>query len=216
VGKGSKDRLAHGAGINDVDYVVQERVTIGYVNGKQRQEIVWVCPYYAKWYDVLRRCYSRSFQDKYPTYVGCSVDPDWLYLSNFIKWVDSQPNRDWQNCHIDKDFLIEGNKHYGPSTCVFISGSLNNFIVNRVNYRGDNLLGVCQYKNSGKFKADCSDPFKVKGRGLGSFSTALEAHKAWQARKHEYALQLADLQSDERVAEVLRTKYAPDKDWTNR
>jgi hypothetical protein len=57
---------------------------------------------------------------------------------------------------------------------------------------------------------------KIKSRHIGYFKTELEAHKAWQARKHEYALQLADLQSDERVAEVLRTKYAPDKDWTNR
>ena len=66
------------------------------------------------------------------------------------------------------------------------------------------------------YRAYCNNPFKDKKLHLGSFITELEAHKAWQAKKHEYALQLADLQEDPRVADALRQRYAPYKDWTNR
>lgn len=51
---------------------------------------------------------------------------------------------------------------------------------------------------------------------MGVFPTELEAHLTWQARKHELSCMLADLQTDERIATVLRERYAPDKDWTNR
>jgi hypothetical protein len=216
VGKKSKDRLMHGVGINDVDYVVRENKTIGYINGKQKQITVWLCPYYLKWSDALRRCYSEKYQAKSPTYVGCSVDPDWLYLSNFIKWVDSQPNRDWQNCQLDKDLLVEDNKHYSPDTCVFISKGLNVFIVDRGAARGKYLIGVSWHKAAGKFVAQCNNPFKTRAHYIGCFNTELEAHKAWQERKHLYACQLAELQSDHRVANALRTRYSPDKDWTKR
>jgi hypothetical protein len=208
-----KVKILRGVGINDVNYIVKKSVTIGHGNKKRKQVLVWVCPYYQKWHNMLVRCYCKKYQARHPTYIDCSVDPDWLYLSNFIKWVDSQPNRDWQNCSLDKDFLSEGNKHYSPDTCVFISKNLNPFIINRCADRAEYLLGVCLHKPTGKFRAGCSDPFKVNSGHVGLFNTELEAHLAWQAKKHEYACQLADLQSDERVAEVLRTKYAPDKDW---
>jgi len=42
----------------------------------------------------------------------------------------------------------------------------------------------------------------------------LDAHLAWKQQKHEYACLLADLQEDSRVADALRQRYAPDKDWT--
>ena len=203
----------YGAGVNDIDYVTQVYKTDSN-SGKGEQ--VEIYRHYSKWAGMLTRCYDKKFLAINPTYIGCTVDPDWLYLSNFIKWVENQPNRDWRNCQLDKDILVEGNKHYSPSTCVFISRSVNNFIVSRGADRGAYLIGVCWHKDRNKYLAQCRNPFKVNTQHVGYFNTELEAHKAWQARKHEYALQLADLQSDIRVAEVLRTKYAPDKDWTTR
>jgi hypothetical protein len=156
----------------------------------------------------------------YPTYKGCTVCNEWKYFSNFIKWVDSQPNRDWQNCAPDKDFLVVGNKHYSPDTVIYIPRSLNVFITDRSNNRGHLMLGVTDKSyNSSKspFEAKCNNPFTeggYVGRYLGVFATELQAHKAWQAKKHEYACQLADLQQDPRVAKALRERYAPDKDWT--
>lgn len=207
-----KNKLVFGWGINDVDYPVTRE---GVVDGKRKK--VWTCPYYVKWCNILKRCLCLKFQEKHPTYKGCTVTEEWKHLSDFIKWVDSQPNKDWVTCEADKDFLSVGNKHYSPETAVFVSRKVNSFITDCGRARGDCMVGVSYRHNRKKnpYLSQCRNPFNKKGRGhISYYPTELEAHLAWQAKKHEYALQLADSQSDERVAKVLRELYAPDKDWT--
>jgi len=212
--KPKKSKLVYGWGINDADY----RIGItNKVNGKS--VFVWRCPYYTKWVDILKRCHDPKEQARNPTYIGCTVCEEWKYLSNFIKWVDSQPNRDWQNCEPDKDLLINGNKIYSPATVVFITKNLNGFLTTSLNNRGEFMLGVYYHKRDQAYRAQCNNPMsdsKSDGRHIGNFKTEIEAHKAWQAKKHKYACQLADLQEDNRVAKALRERYAPDKDWTDR
>lgn len=208
----NKNKLVCGWGINDVDYNVHRTEVI---NGKPK--IVWTCPYYRKWKGIITRCFCPKYQARQPTYKGCTISDEWQRLSDFIKWVDNQPNRDWQNCEPDKDFLFVGNKHYSPETVVFVSGKVNGFITACVETKSKFMIGVC---DSGKrckskpYMAQCRNPFTGKGKTLGYFSTEIEAHKAWQAYKHEMACLLADLQSDPRVSKALRQRYAPDKDWT--
>lgn len=207
-----KNKLIHGWAVNDVDYEVTRTEV---VNGKKK--IVWVCPYYKKWKDILKRCLCPKFQTKRPTYKGCTVTDEWKHLSDFIKWVDSQPNRDWMNCESDKDFLFEGNKHYGPETVVFVPKKVNIFITDRGKARGDCMIGVCYKPYDSKknpYQAYCCNPFIGGQKYLGCYPTEIEAHLAWQAKKHEYACRLAALQTDERIAKVLRERYTPDKDWT--
>ncbi|QCQ61849.1 putative DNA binding protein [Rheinheimera phage vB_RspM_Barba19A] len=202
--------LVYGVGRNDAEYDVYRTEV---VNGKQK--VVWRCPYYQKWIGILERCLCPKKQARNPTYKGCTVTEDWRYLSNFIKWVDSQHNKDWQNCEPDKDFLSVGNKHYSPDTVVFVPRKVNNFIIDSINKRGDYMIGVSCEPRSKKnpYLAQCSNPFGGSRR-VGLFPTELEAHLAWQTKKHTYACLLADLQTDERVASRLREMYAPDKDWT--
>ena len=78
-----KPKLVYGVGINDADYVVQKKETVGYVNGVRKQKIVWECPYYRVWKGMLKRCYSPELQERQPTYKGCSVSKEWLTFSNF-------------------------------------------------------------------------------------------------------------------------------------
>ena len=61
------------------------------------------------------------------------------------------------------------------------------------------------------YRVECSNPFTGKQEYIGLFATELEAHKAWQAKKHEYACLLADMQTDERIASLTRD-VCPDKD----
>lgn len=204
-----------GFGINDVNYVVQKNEELPKVNGKRKRETVWVCPYYRKWKTMLQRCYNKSYLERQPTYQGCKVCEEWRYLSNFIEWVDCQPNKEWQKCHLDKDFLINGNKVYSPETAVFVSSVVNSFILDGSKYRGECMIGVYYRPDRKKpYYAQCKNPFTNKTEYLGLFSTELVANKAWQERKHYHALQLADLQSDPRIAKILRERYSPDKDWT--
>ena len=190
-------RKVYGVGINDADYVTQKNAVVG---GKRKQE--WRCPYYSVWHDMLKRCYSESFHKKQPTYIGCTVAEEWKIFSNFRSWMEAQ---DWQDNQLDKDLLIEGNKEYSPSRCVFLPHLINSFMIDRGVYRGDLPIGVS--RDGGKYTAYCSNPFTKKNEYLGLFSCPEEAHLAWRVKKAEHARRLAEEQADERVKKALLKRY---------
>lgn len=189
-------KLAYGVGINDSDYEVQFTI-----NGKRVS-----CPYHMKWRNMLQRCYSENYHVTNPTYVGCEVSEEWKTFSNFKAWMEGQ---EWINRQLDKDILFPNNKLYSSETCVFISQSVNKFLVDRKNGRGEYMLGVDWHKRDNKFRARCNDEDN-KNVHLGLFDTEIEAHLAWKAYKHKLACKLADEQDDPRVAEALRKRFAPD------
>lgn len=199
-------KLVYGVGINDADYIVQVKVTVSAKGEKVRQKRVWTCPFYVKWTNMLVRCYSDKYQQKYPTYVGCIVCEDWLVFSNFKHWMVKQ---DYVGNQLDKDILFKDNKIYSPETCTFISSALNTFLTDRISKRGNHPLGV-SLKGAGKYQAQCNN-----GRGgniyLGIYYTPEEAHEAWRAYKHSLAVELAKQQTDPRVAEALVVRYAKEE-----
>ena len=190
----------HGVGINDSGYVVQKKETIRGIDGKWKQRLVWVCPYYRAWQNMLGRAYSKSFQEKQPTYIGCSVSEEWKTFSNFRKWMLAQ---DWEGKQLDKDLLVEGNKVYSEETCVFVSRAVNNFMIDSDAERGEWLIGVVWHKRANKFQAQVQNPVTKKQEHLGLFVNEIEAHNAWLKRKLELAHLLAAEQTDERVAKAL-------------
>jgi hypothetical protein len=198
-------KLVCGIGINDADYVVKNWETIGYVDGKQKLKMVWECPYYRAWTHMLERCYSTKLQEKHPTYVGCTVVTEWHLFSNFKAWMQKQ---DWEDNQLDKDLLIEGNKVYGPATCIFVSPMVNTFIVDCRASRGEWLIGVYWEKRKNKFKSQCRNPFTSKKEYLGLYTCELEAHQAWVKRKLELTHELASIQEDPRVAKALIDRYS--------
>ena len=199
-----KKILVYGVGINDADYVVRKMKTIGYVDGKQKQKLVWFCPYHRTWKNMLKRCYSTKFQDRNPTYSGCTVSDEWLRFSNFKRWMKCQ---DFEGKQLDKDLLLEGNKVYSAETCVFVTRDINLFTTDRGASRGEWSIGVCWHKGEGKFQSSCSNPFTKKQEHLGYFNCEVEAHQAWLGRKLELAALLAAEQTDERVAKALIERY---------
>lgn len=198
-------KLVHGVGVNDADYVVKKWETIGHVDGKQKQKLIWECPFYKTWRSMLTRCYSIKTQNNQPTYAGCSVSGEWLTFSMFKNWMMTQ---DWEGKQLDKDLLFEGNKVYGPESCVFVTRMVNMFTIDSGADRGDWLIGVCWDKGANKFKTQCSNPFTKKREYLGLFTCEQEAHEAWLTRKLELAYELAAIQEDPRVAEALINRYS--------
>ena len=197
-------RLVYGVGINDADYVVEKREKIGYVNGVRKQRLVWACPYYRVWKDMLKRCYSAKFQEKYPTYKGCSVSEEWLRFSNFRCWMECH---DFEDKQLDKDLLFNGNKAYSEETCVFVTSVVNSFTSDCGASRGEWLIGVNWDKEKSKFLSRCSNPFTKKQENLGYFTCGLEAHQTWLKRKLELAHLLAAEQTDGRIAKALISRY---------
>ena len=173
-----KSKLVYGVGINDTDYPLRLHKR---VDGKT--VCTWRCPYYRKWDSMLYRCYSKKFQEKYPTYKDCIVCEEWLTFSNFKSWMEQQ---EWEGRQLDKDFLVEGDKVYSPSTCVFVPDKVNTFIITQGRSRGDYPIGVRLKKGYKKnpYQAGCrnGDGEKVY---LGLFPTPEEAHQAWLVKKLE-------------------------------
>ena len=197
-------KLVYGVGLNNADYAVQKFETIGYVDGKRRQKKVWVCPYHQAWENMLERCYSAKYQERQPTYRGCSVSEDWLTFSNFKAWMEEQ---DFEGKHLDKDLLFEGNKIYSEDTCVFVTPMVNIFTTDSGASRGEWLIGVHWDKDRKKFRARCSNPFTKKREYLGLLTCEQQAHEAWLKRKLELAKELAAIQTDPRIAKALIDRY---------
>lgn len=198
----TKRKLVEGVGINDADYVIARNEIL--LSGKQRR--TWVCPFYSKWTEMIKRCYSEKYQTNKPTYRGCTVCEEWLTFSNFKAWMESQ---DWKGKQLDKDLLKEGNKIYSPDYCIFVERKINMFVTDSGAARGEYMIGVHFHIPLGKFQAECRNPFIKKSEYLGIFNTELDAHLAWKKRKHELACQLAESEycNDPRLAEALRTRY---------
>ena len=134
-----KKKLVYDVGLNDADYKVQEFTTVVDENGKEGRKLAWMCPFYRKWTEMLKRCYSPIYQERHPTYIGCSTCRDWLVFSNFKMWMETQ---DWEGKELDKDILFPGNKVYGPATCVFVDKRVNTFSTECNASRGKYLIGV--------------------------------------------------------------------------
>lgn len=200
-----KGKLVCGIGVNDADYTVQVKITVGRTEeGKVIAKCVWACPFYQTWYNVLSRCYKPQSLLIHPSYVGCSTTQDWHTFSNFKLWMEKQ---DWQGKQLDKDILFPGNKLYSPETCVFVDRRINSFIIESNKIRGQWPIGVSFNKRNGKYQSSCKDIFTGKNRYLGLHETPEQAHQAWLAFKLEQAKILASQQTDKRVAKALVERY---------
>ena len=189
-------KLVCGVGIYDLrddpSYVCTKKV-----NGK----IVWYCPFYRKWHDVLKRCYSESFLQTRPTYRGCSMCEEWKTFSNFMAWMKTQP---WEGRHLDKDILVPGNKVYSPENCVFVSRDVNNLLCNCPARRGKYPVGVKIRNLNKKFSAQISK--YGKEYFIGYYDTPDEAHEAYKKERSKYILEIAENLTEDDTSDVERTR----------
>lgn len=83
---------------------------------------------YNRWYGMFERCYDSKVHEKNPSYIGCSVSPEWYDFQTFARWFnDNKPlNVDISEYDLDKDIKVPGNKIYSPYTCTIVHFSINN------------------------------------------------------------------------------------------
>ena len=198
-------KLVWGVGVNDLGYRVHVQEWVTENGGKRTRKTVFKCPYYVAWTHMLERCNSEKFLERNPSYIGTSVCSEWVYASAFKKWMEQQ---DWEGKSLDKDIIAPGSKLYSPDTCAFVLPATNNFVIASDASRGAYPLGVSLVKRTGRYRADCKNPFTREGEYLGYFSTPEEAHEAWRKRKHELAQPVAATESDTRVVEALKKRYS--------
>ena len=184
-------KLVRGVGVNDSDYK-----TMMVLNGKQI-----VCPFYRKWLDMIERCYSASFQEKAPTYIGCSVCDGWLVFTTFKLWMIKQ---DWQGKQLDKDILFQGNKIYSPESCLFVSRQINSMLLDSKSIRGEHPIGVHFNKSTGKYVSKVG--LGAKQKYLGVFDTPKEASEAYKIAKYAHIKEVALNQTEPLRSALLNYK----------
>lgn len=91
---------------------------------------------YYLWKAMISRT-TKKYWEKYPTYSGTTVDDSWRILSNFVNDIkDLEGYNDWvvssnRKMMLDKDTIVNGNKHYSKDTCRFITHTESNQDVNK-------------------------------------------------------------------------------------
>lgn len=146
---------------------------------------------YATWHSMLERCYCPKYHEKYPTYIGCSVDERWHNFQVFAKWLNEQRRDDgWQ---LDKDLVEEGNKIYSPETCRFIPQELNKLLNDQGRSRGELPRGVT--KNGDGYETRVN----VDGTRLylGFYPTETQAFAVYKKAKEENVKRMANIFKDE-------------------
>ena len=181
-------RTVYGVGINDVPGAANKR------------------HYYTVWRNVFGRCYNPPLQARYPTYIGCTVDPRWYYLSNFKQWYDEQG--DVTGKHLDKDIISPNNKVYGPDTCFFVSSQLNTFFIKCDKVRGKYPIGVYKDHNMKKRPFRCQLSIGTGKRWQRYYDTPEEAYQAFIQAKKKLLLEKFILpETDQRLKQVLYNVY---------
>jgi len=109
-------------------------------------------PAYLCWKGMIARCYCEKSLKKRPTYRECSVVEEWHNFQNFAKWYEDNYVEGYD---LDKDIKVEGNKVYGPETCIFVSPEENGIKCAAKNYKVINPEGkVVAVYNMLKFCID--------------------------------------------------------------
>ena len=166
---------------------------------------------YKCWCEMLRRCYSSKLQEKYQTYIGCSVCDDWLFYPNFKNWYDkSYYEIDGKTSQLDKDILVKGNKIYSAETCIFVPQFINKLFTKRQNGRGELPIGVYYDKTKKKYVAQLSvfkDGRSVR-KNLGRFNTADEAFEVYRKAKEDYIKEVADEYKDKIPVKLYEAMYS--------
>lgn len=161
------------------------------------------------WRGMLKRCYEQAYQQREPTYIGCTICEEWYCYDVFYEWIISQENytkwkeggRKW--C-IDKDICMKGNKIYSPDTCFLVPKNVNGLFTNRKLHRGELPIGVSYSDKLNKFLVYCMNPFQEKSQKalrkhatyVGMYNTKQEAFNAYKRYKENIIIRVAQEELD--------------------
>lgn len=143
---------------------------------------------YTRWTGMLMRCYSKAYQSKQATYIGCTVDKEWHNYANFKKWAEEnfyQVNE--EAMELDKDILHKGNKVYSKNNCAFVPQSINSLIINCRAVRGEFPIGIDKFED--KYRARMS--YCGKQIVIGSYDTIEEAFQHYKEYKEKFIKDIA-------------------------
>lgn len=141
---------------------------------------------YKKWQSMIERCYSKRYQSKKPTYIGCTVADEWHDFQNFAEWFYADPHYDL-NYELDKDILFMGNKVYSNKTYALVPSDINSFAKGYTKKSGL-PLGISHRNKSYSVRM-----YKAgESKWIGSYDNLGDAVRAHARARSCYARQLAE------------------------
>ena len=146
---------------------------------------------YRAWHDMMKRAYNPKHHEKCPTYMDCTVHPDWHNYQVFHEWFDNNYYEiEGHLTNLDKDILIKGNKQYGPTTCILVPDFINTLFVKCDALRGELPIGVSYDDRTSKYVSFCRVSGKKKN--LGYYDTSEEAFYAYKTFKEAHIKKVAN------------------------
>ena len=140
---------------------------------------------YKKWVAMWRRVNASEGTHNYKYYHNCSICEEWKLLSNFVKWIESQPLYEEfklrpKDFAIDKDFKKEGNKTYCPEYCTLMTKIDN---IKEVSINGRNNFITNHPSNNLEYRKNIGRRFRkgligIKGSTILLFKSCIEAEQA--------------------------------------
>lgn len=171
---------------------------------------------YESWKGMFRRCYSKEWHEKEPTYKGCTVCEDWKIFSNYKKWFDENfyiveglTSKDMQ---LDKDILHKGNKIYNSNNCIFVPKIINTLFTKSNASRNGLCIGV-QHAHDNKYKYVAQSSYydfeerKKKKITIRGFNDEIEAFNAYKNFKENNIKRMADHYKDKIPQKLYEAMY---------
>ncbi len=136
---------------------------------------------YALWYNMMTRCYSKAYQTRFPTYIGCKVIKRWFNFQEFCKDITRMKNWNAVGFELDKDLRSLSNKIYSPKYCSFVPSAINLIITGTRNPVKTEYTGVTYTPTyAKKYRARVKINEKVYQR---RFDNPKSAHKYYMKIK---------------------------------
>lgn len=149
---------------------------------------------YNKWKGAIERSYNKRYQSLRPTYIGCTVHPDWHCYQNFADWFEENCYS-VDDCELDKDLLFKGNKIYSPDTCCLIPKKINSVLISNKSRRGGLPIGVHKDNNYSAYIVQANNSSGT--RYVGRFETLELAFNAYKEAKENHIKELASQYKDQ-------------------
>ena len=146
---------------------------------------------YIIWYHMLERCYDPKYQEKNPSYKGCSVEDYLLNFQHMTEWIkENYYEVPGETMCLDKDILCKGNKIYSRETCIFVPNRINVLFTKSDNTRGDCPIGV-HPRESGNYTVYCSNGYG-KNICLGTYTSKEEGFQVYKNYKEKLIKETID------------------------
>jgi hypothetical protein len=147
-------------------------------------------PHYGVWSRMIERCYSPKSLLRNSQYIVTEVCEDWRLFSKFQEWSSENYVDGWT---LDKDVIDLTGETYSPLTCCFLPQEVNKSILDSSAARSEFGLGVWYKKPTKRMVNERKKPYvaEINNTKIGSFTSAREAHRAWQESKVSSLVQTA-------------------------